>query len=52
MAAHALAILKDEDTLNQFKMRARESATKFQTENIVPLYEAVYEKALSVASVS
>lgn len=52
MAAHALAILKDEKTLNQFKKRARESATKFQTENIVPLYEAVYEKALSVASVS
>ncbi len=52
MAAHALAILKDEDTLNKFKKRARESATKFQTENIVPLYEAVYEKALSVASVS
>ena len=52
MAAHALAILKDEDTLKQFKKRARESATKFQTENIVPLYETVYEKALSVASVS
>jgi N-acetyl-alpha-D-glucosaminyl L-malate synthase BshA len=52
MAAHALAILKDENTLNLFKKRARESATKFQTENIVPLYEAVYEKALSVASVS
>ncbi|MBW2937883.1 N-acetyl-alpha-D-glucosaminyl L-malate synthase BshA [Aureisphaera sp. CAU 1614] len=52
MAAHALAILKDEDTLKQFKKRAKESATKFQTDNIVPLYEAVYEKALSVASVS
>ena len=52
MAAHALAILKDEDTLKQFKKRARESATKFQTENIVPLYETVYEKALSLASVS
>lgn len=52
MAAHALAILKDEDILSQFKKRARESATKFQTENIVPLYEAVYEKALTVASVS
>lgn len=52
MAAHALTILKDEDTLSSFKKRARESATKFQTQNIVPLYEAVYEKALTVASVS
>lgn len=52
MAAHALAILKDEDTLGKFKVQARESAKKFQTSNIVPLYEAVYENALIAASVT
>ena len=52
MAAHALAILKDDATLSKFKKQAREAAKKFQTSNIVPLYEAVYEKALAVTAVS
>ncbi|MEZ4779363.1 MAG: N-acetyl-alpha-D-glucosaminyl L-malate synthase BshA [Flavobacteriaceae bacterium] len=52
MAAHALAILKDEATLAKFKKQARLTATKFQTSHIVPLYEAVYEKALTVTAVS
>ncbi|MCB0456315.1 MAG: N-acetyl-alpha-D-glucosaminyl L-malate synthase BshA [Flavobacteriaceae bacterium] len=52
MAAHALAILKDDATLSKFKKQAREAAKKFQTSNIVPLYEAVYEKALAVIAVS
>ena len=52
MAAHALAILKEDSTLAKFKKQARETAKKFQTSNIVPLYEAVYEKALAFSSVT
>jgi N-acetyl-alpha-D-glucosaminyl L-malate synthase BshA len=47
MAKNALHILKDEKTLARFKKQAKESALKFDTENIVPLYEAVYENALN-----
>ncbi len=46
MAKNALAILKDPDTLMRFKKQAKESARKFDTENIVPIYEEIYEKAL------
>ncbi|MAO07758.1 MAG: N-acetyl-alpha-D-glucosaminyl L-malate synthase BshA [Alteromonas sp.] len=47
MAAHALEILKSNATLSQYKRQAREVASKFETKNIVPLYEEVYEKALA-----
>lgn len=45
MADHAMHILRDDVTLAQFKTNARKVASKFETKNIVPLYEAVYEKA-------
>lgn len=45
MASNALKILADPDTLQKFKKQAREVASKFSTQNIVPLYEATYEKA-------
>ncbi|OAB77946.1 N-acetyl-alpha-D-glucosaminyl L-malate synthase BshA [Cochleicola gelatinilyticus] len=45
MAQNALLILKDDTSLSTFKRQAREAAIKFDTKNIVPLYEAVYEKA-------
>lgn len=45
MASNALKILTDPDTLQKFKKQAREVASKFSTQNIVPLYEATYEKA-------
>lgn len=48
MAAHALSILSDAKRLEQFKRQAREVASKFQTQQIVPLYEAVYQKALTM----
>lgn len=47
MAKNALFILKDKKRLAQFKNQAKESAFKFDTKNIVPLYEAVYENALN-----
>jgi L-malate glycosyltransferase len=47
MAENALFILKDKDTLARFKVQAKQAAYKFDTKNIVPLYEAVYEKALN-----
>ncbi|MEM7085000.1 MAG: N-acetyl-alpha-D-glucosaminyl L-malate synthase BshA [Bacteroidota bacterium] len=45
MAMRALSILKSDETLNKFKKQARETAKKFETQNIVPIYEAMYEKA-------
>lgn len=45
MVHNSLAILKDDETLQGFKERAYEEAMKFDIKNILPLYEAVYEKA-------
>ncbi len=45
MAAQALSILSDPNTLAKFKKHAKEAARKFETQNIVPLYEATYELA-------
>ncbi len=47
MATNALEILKDDKTLEQFKVNAREQATQFDVNTIVPIYEALYTKALS-----
>ena len=46
MANNAISILKDDETLAKFKSQAQQVATKFETKNIVPLYEAMYEKAM------
>jgi len=46
MAANAISILKNDEILNKFKAQARIVANKFETQNIVPLYEATYEKAM------
>ena len=50
MGRNALAILKDPATLNKYKTQAKKEALRFDTKNIVPLYEAVYENALRVMS--
>jgi N-acetyl-alpha-D-glucosaminyl L-malate synthase BshA len=50
MAKNALKILSNEQTLNTFKRQAREEATRFDTHNIVPQYEAIYERVLSKCS--
>ncbi|MDO6518295.1 N-acetyl-alpha-D-glucosaminyl L-malate synthase BshA [Zobellia uliginosa] len=45
MAHNALRILKDEDTLEQFKQNAVTSAERFDIKKVLPLYEALYERA-------
>ena len=47
MANFGISILENEETLQQFKMNAWNRAKKFDVAKIVPLYEALYEKALS-----
>jgi N-acetyl-alpha-D-glucosaminyl L-malate synthase BshA len=46
MADYALDILKDDETLRGFKQRAYEQACRFDIDNIVPLYEEMYERVL------
>lgn len=50
MATNAIAILESEEVLERFKQQARETAVQFDTQHIVPLYEAVYEKAMHYVS--
>ena len=45
MTRNALYILSDDAILNEFKENAREVALKFDIRKVLPLYEAVYEKA-------
>jgi len=45
MVKNALYILEDDEILNTFKENAFKVALKFDITNILPLYEAVYEKA-------
>jgi len=45
MAKNAISILEDNEILAQFKKNAVKSAEKFDLINVLPLYEAVYEKA-------
>lgn len=44
MAKYAIAILKEEDTLQQFKQNALSHAGAFSINKIVPLYENLYEQ--------
>jgi len=47
MAINALKILKDDATLNVFKENALSVAKQFDIKNILPLYEALYQKAIN-----
>lgn len=49
MAVNALKILKEDASLEKFKAQARKESEKFDVHNIVPLYEAIYEKAFKHA---
>lgn len=49
MAEYAISMLKDDDTLARFKKQAYEHACKFDIQQIVPKYEALYESVLSKA---
>jgi N-acetyl-alpha-D-glucosaminyl L-malate synthase BshA len=47
MAANAITLLQDEETLEHFRKNAREQADKFDITNIVPQYEALYDRFLT-----
>ena len=47
MAAKALSILKEDETLTRFKDAALAQAKMFQKEEIIPVYEALYERVLA-----
>lgn len=46
MTGRALEILRNDETLNAFKIRAADHAKKYDIHNIVPLYEKLYEQFL------
>lgn len=46
MSSSAISILENQDKLMKFKKQAREAAEKFDINNIVPMYEELYQKAL------
>lgn len=46
LSRYSISILKDEETLNTFKKKAAVHAKIFDINNIVPLYEKLYERFL------
>jgi N-acetyl-alpha-D-glucosaminyl L-malate synthase BshA len=50
MAQKGIEILRDDSTLERFKSNAKKEARKFDTELVVPLYEKVYQMALSAVA--
>lgn len=46
MAQKALSILTDEDKLAEFKQNALKVAQEFDIQNIMPMYEQIYRRAL------
>ena len=50
MSKKAISILSDDERLRQFKSNALKVAQKFDVQNIVPLYENLYRKALKQKS--
>ena len=46
MAKNALKILKNSDTHQSFKRKAKENAKRFEKKSKVPLYEEIYKKSL------
>ena len=50
MAEKALSILSDDDVLFEFKSNALKVAHEFDIQNIMPMYEKLYQKALKMNS--
>jgi N-acetyl-alpha-D-glucosaminyl L-malate synthase BshA len=46
MAKNAISILKDDKTLNRFRVNAYEQAQKFEISKILPMYEELYKEVL------
>jgi N-acetyl-alpha-D-glucosaminyl L-malate synthase BshA len=51
MATNAIKILKDDATLQTFKVNAKKSSRRFDTKRVVPQYEALYARALAKSAV-
>jgi N-acetyl-alpha-D-glucosaminyl L-malate synthase BshA len=49
MTQNALEILRDETVLEEFKSRAKQQALQFDLENILPMYEELYEDVINEA---
>lgn len=47
MANNAITILENDDTLHNFKVNAFKTAQKYDIKEILPLYEALYARAIS-----
>ena len=50
MAANAIHLLQDDQLLEQFKNNAKEQADTFDIANVVPQYEALYDRFLNIGS--
>jgi hypothetical protein len=48
MAENAIKILLNKATLNEFKANALTTAKQFDIQNILPLYEELYLRAISI----
>lgn len=46
MSNYAIKLLSDDDLLARMKQNAKEQAEKFDLQNIIPLYEDMYEKTM------
>jgi N-acetyl-alpha-D-glucosaminyl L-malate synthase BshA len=47
MAQNAIYILRDEDTLNEFKQAAIDQARRFEKQHIIPMYEKLYADVIA-----
>ena len=47
MSNYTIKLLRDENLLKEMKLNAKAQAIKFYLKNILPLYEAMYERTLS-----
>lgn len=47
MSANALKILRDDKTLEEFKVKAKKRAQEFELDKILPQYETIYESLLN-----
>lgn len=52
MSKQAITLLKNEEQLNIFKQNAKEQASKFSINRIVPLYEKLYERFVPASTVA
>ena len=46
MAKHTLSILQDKTKLANFRENALQRATHFSIDNVLPIYEALYERVV------